>query len=223
MHPHSLLSFFITFEGGEGAGKTTLIERCANALIVEGAQVVKTREPGGSKLGEYIRKWLLNRDFSIQVGPKSELLLFLASRAQHLDELIQPALREGNIVLCDRFNDSTIVYQGVARGLGKETVQQLCKLICGDIVPSLTFYLDIDPEIGLKRTLMLNKENAKAGERDRMESEDLHFHRLVRQGFLLLARENAQRIHVLNANLSEDQVFEQAWTILKRLVFNENV
>lgn len=210
--------FFITFEGGEGAGKTTLMDRCTNALLAEGKRSVKTREPGGSKLGEYIRQWLLNRDFQIQVGHKAELLLFLASRAQHLEEFIRPAMQGGSIVLCDRFNDSTIVYQGIARGLGKTEVQKLCELVCGDIIPSLTFFLDVDPEIGLQRTKKLHKENAKAGEGDRIENEGLSFHRLVREGFLQLAQENPDRIQVLNANQSEEHVFEQAWAILKRLI-----
>jgi dTMP kinase len=209
---------FISFEGGEGAGKTTLIKRCEAQLIASGARVVKTREPGGAKLSEFIRQWLLNRDFNIPVGHQAELLVFLASRAQHIEELIMPALKEGHIVLCDRFNDSTIVYQGIARGLGKEMVQQLCSLVCGIIVPSLTFYLDIQPEIGLQRTEKIHKENASAGEMDRIEGETLSFHRKVREGFLQLAKESPQRIHILDACQSEELVFQQAWSILKQSI-----
>lgn len=210
--------FFISFEGGEGVGKTTLIERCADALALEGVKVIKTREPGGVTLAEHIRGWLLNQDFGISIGCKAELLLFLASRAQHLEELIEPSLKAGKIVLCDRFNDSTIVYQGIARGLGKDYVEKLCLLVCGSTVPSLTFFLDLEPELGLKRTLRLQKEHAREGIGDRIESESLQFHRQVREGFLQLAKENPGRIHILNANQTADQVFDQVWSILKCLI-----
>src|SRR6187431_1687241 len=140
---------FITIEGGEGAGKTTLIESLYQHLLGLGREVLKTREPGGTPLGEEIRKILLHS--TGPVSPYAELSLFLASRAQHISELIAPALAAGKVVLCDRFNDSTIAYQGMARGLGMEEVAAVCRFICAGLEPQLTLYLDIDPAVGLSR------------------------------------------------------------------------
>jgi len=203
-------SLFITFEGGEGAGKSTLIQSVAAELFSLGHDVVVTREPGGSKLGEYVRQWLLNRDFSISIGLKAELLLFLAARAQHIEERIQPALKAGKIVLCDRFNDSTVAYQGYARGLGVKEVQEMCALVCGDVMPQLTFFLDLDPSIGLNRTKNLTKENAGAGEVDRIEAEALTFHEQVRRGFRHIAEQEPERFSIIDATLSKEAVFKAA-------------
>lgn len=123
--------FFVTLEGGEGAGKSSLVSFLAQLLKERGYEVVVTREPGGTPLGEMIRHWLLTHQDSIQIGDQAELLLFLAARAQHIEEIIKPALEAGKIVLCDRFNDSTVAYQGVARRLDPVYVQQLCDLVCG--------------------------------------------------------------------------------------------
>lgn len=207
----------ITFEGGEGAGKTTLINRIEQALLDKGLQLVKTREPGGTKLSDHIRSWLLDRDFEIKVGKEAEVLLFLAARVQHLDELILPALRTNKIVLCDRFNDSSVVYQGLARGLGVEKIKNLCSLVCNGLEPDLTFFLDVDPAVGLMRTKRTRKENAKDGEVDRIESEGLEFHKLVQKGFRELAKAEPKRIHTLDANQSEDEVFAQAMHIIENL------
>jgi dTMP kinase len=206
----------ITFEGGEGAGKTSLINSLDKELSLQGINLVKTREPGGSFLSEHIRSWLLNLDFEVKVGKKAELLLFLAARAQHLEELIVPALTAEKIVFCDRFNDSTIVYQGLARGLGVKKTEELCKLVCDGIEPLLTFFLDVDPEVGLARTKRTRKENANDGEMDRIESEGLEFHRLVQQGFRELAKANPQRIYTLDANQSEAEVLARALAILRQ-------
>ena len=206
----------ITFEGGEGAGKTSLINRLGKELSSQGLQLLKTREPGGSPLSEHIRSWLLNLDFDVKVGKQAELLLFLAARAQHLEELIIPALQADKIVLCDRFNESTIVYQGLARGLGFEKTAALCKLVSDGVEPDLTFFLDVDPIIGLERTKRTRKENANDGEMDRIESEGLLFHKLVREGFQRLAAENPGRIHTLDANKSESEVFHDALKVLER-------
>jgi dTMP kinase len=203
-------SLFITFEGGEGAGKTTLISSLHKELILRGYDVVVTREPGGSKLGNHIRQWLLNRDFDFNVGTKAELLLFLAARAQHIEELIRPALAAGKIVLCDRFNDSTVAYQGVARGLGLDAVQNLCDLVCDEIVPDLTFFIDVDPAEGLRRTRGVNKENSKAGEVDRIESEALAFHQRVRDGLQQLAARHPQRISSLDGHRPPAEVLSSA-------------
>ncbi len=199
---------FFTFEGGEGAGKTTLINSLSHALQQKGYSVVVTREPGATPLGEKIRQLLLEQSSYFPIGPMAELLLFLSDRAQHLEEVIKPALAKNKMVLCDRFNDSTIAYQGIARELGKEKVQALCQQVCGSIVPDLTFFLDVDPLIGLSR--------AKNQQRvlDRLEKEQLDFHLKVREGFLHLASQDPDRIKILNAEPSAQDVFNEAMKYL---------
>lgn len=206
---------FITLEGGEGAGKTTLMRLLGEFLDKEGHQVVLTREPGGSNLGETIREWLLKKDSNRAVGSKAELLLFLAARAQHLEEKIIPALQSGKIVLCDRFNDSTIAYQSAARGLDVSLVKQLCGFVCDSWQPNLTFFLDVDPQIGMKRTV--RRESGKAGGgMDRLESEGMEFHRKVRQAFIRLTEEEPERIKRLDARQSSDEVFQAALKFVKQ-------
>ena len=136
------MALFITFEGGEGAGKTTLINSIVDAILAHGRRVVKVREPGGSSLGEDLRTLVLRH--SEPISPYAELCLFLASRAQHIFEVIAPALKAGKIVLCDRFNDSSIAYQGSARGLGMGRVSEVCAFFSQGLTPDLTLYLDID-------------------------------------------------------------------------------
>lgn len=199
---------FITIEGGEGAGKTTLINLFEKLLQEWGFSVVKTREPGGSLLGNEIRNWLLNRHESVKIGPKAELLMFLAARAQHIEEVIAPAIAAGKVVICDRFNDSTVAYQGVGRGLGLPYVRDLCSAICGKTVPDLTFYLDVDPHIGLQRTKRTSKENAGAGEVDRIEAEALEFHQRVRAAFAEIAKEEPGRFISVDASESQEKVAE---------------
>lgn len=203
---------FITCEGGEGAGKTTLMKRLELALQKEGHSVLCTREPGGSLLGEEIRHMLLHRHEEMPISPRAELLLFLAARAQHIEEKIKPALKEGKIVLCDRFNDSTVAYQGYARGLGVDYVQQLCDLVSHDCQPDLTLFLDIPPEIGLQRTLRAQKEATRV---DRIESEKMAFHQRVREGMQELARRYPQRIITLNALQPLEQVFQEALSLIR--------
>jgi len=200
---------FITFEGGEGAGKTTLIDSLKSYLSEHGYSVICTREPGGSFLSEMIRKWVLEHN-ALQIAPMSELLLFLAARAQHIAELIAPALHQGKIVLCDRFNDSTIAYQGVARGLGTEKVSTLCEVVTKDCQPELTLYLDVDPAVGLNRSLRTHKDTSAAGNLDKIESEKASFHKSVREGFLMLATKFPERIKVIDANQEKHKVFDQA-------------
>lgn len=196
---------FITFEGGEGAGKTTLIHCLGKLLAEQGHPILQTREPGGTKLGEEIRALLLasNRTLS----SRAELFLFLAARAQHIQEIIQPAIQKGTIVLCDRFNDSTIAYQGVARGLGAEKVAEYCDFACDGLRPDLTFYLDIDPSIGLTRA---GKEHPK----DRIESESLAFHTSIRHAFHQLQQKNRDRIYLLDASQPPEQVCSEALKIM---------
>ncbi len=193
---------FITFEGGEGAGKTTLIEEISHYLTSRGFEVLKTREPGGTPLGDKIRQLVLeNRNEKI--SPLAELALFLASRAQHVEKVIEPALKQNKIVLCDRFNDSSIAYQGIARNLGKKEVEKACQFFSQNLEPTLTFYLDIDPKIGMSRI-------SKSRTIDRIEQEDFSFHIQVRNAFLKIASENPQRIFVIDASLPKTQVQQMA-------------
>jgi dTMP kinase len=211
---------FITLEGGEGSGKSTLIAQLADHLISQGFPVVKTREPGGTRLAEVIRQWLLHRDPTVKIGAQAELLLFLAARAQHIEEVIRPSLAQKKIVLCDRFNDSTVAYQGVARALDPMYVQQLCQLVCRDIQPHLTLFLDVLPSIGLMRTQHLSKEHADSGQLDRIESEALEFHENVRQAFLAIASQEPSRVVRIDANQPQPDVREQALTILEHFIYS---
>ncbi len=197
---------FITFEGGEGVGKSSLITMVNEYLSGEQIAVIQTREPGGCNLGISIRKLLLESE---ALAKKAELLLFLANRAQHVEEVIRPALEKKQIVLCDRFSDSTKAYQGVARHLEPKMVSELCDFATGELTPDLTFLLDLDPLIGFERVT-----KARDGI-DRIEQESLEFHQNVREGFLKIAKENQERIHVIDASLSIDDVFKQIITVLK--------
>lgn len=217
MRQGSAKGFFITLEGGEGAGKSSLLASLASFFREQGYEVVVTREPGGTPLGEMIRHWLLTHQDSIQIGSQAELLLFLAARAQHIEEIIQPALIAGKIVLCDRFNDSTVAYQGVARRLDSAYVQQLCQLVCGAIQPHLTFFLDVEPEVGLKRSQKVDKEQAASGVLDRIESQTLTFHQAVQEAFRQIAKQEPERICTLDANQKQELVFEQAKQAIKKL------
>jgi dTMP kinase len=194
---------FITFEGGDGAGKTTLIEKIYAYLNGQDRKVVCTRAPGGTQIGSEIRKLLLEKH-PVSMSPRCELFLFLADRAQHVDEIIRPALDAHHIVLCDRFNDSTLAYQGCARGFEAKQLDTLLRFASGDLVPDLTLYLDLDPEIGFERA---KKERSAP---DRIESEALAFHRKIRRAFRQIAKHNPQRFITINAALSPAQVFEQA-------------
>ncbi len=196
--------FFISFEGGDGAGKTTLIEKVYAALQARGLSVLKTRAPGGTQLGQAIRALLLHSK-EMHLAARSELLLFLADRAQHVEEVIVPALKNKAIVLCDRFNDSTVAYQGKARGFGIPLVEELCDFACHHVHPQLTLYLDIDPKLGLSRV-----QTAK----DRIESEDLLFHQEIRAAYHQIAKKEPARFHLLDASLSPDAVLTQAMALI---------
>jgi dTMP kinase len=197
---------FITVEGCEGAGKTTLIERLEQQIRSEGRSVLRTREPGGTKLGEEVRAILLQNG---SIDPHAELCLFLASRAQHLKEVIQPALDAGTVVICDRFNDSTIAYQGAARNLGIDSVAFTCDFICQGVKPDLTLLLDVDPLAGLLRIQQRRTQ-------DRIESEELRFHIKIREAYLALARKDPQRIYRIDASQSLDQVYEEGWKMVQQ-------
>jgi dTMP kinase len=200
---------FITFEGGEGAGKTTLIEEISRALISKGLSVLKTREPGGTKLGENIRTLLLHH--TDPVSPYAELCLFLASRAQHILEVIGPALEEGKVVLCDRFNDSSVAYQGAARGLGMEKVGEFCEFVSQGLKPHLTLYLDLSPELGLIRA-------AKARKQDRIESETILFHHRIREAYISIHQADQHRFRLINATMPPERVFQEAMKLIQALL-----
>lgn len=206
----------ITFEGGEGAGKSTLIRRLQLDLEEQGFKVLATREPGGTELGEQLRHLLLNPYVNVSIAPMAELCLFLAARAQHIAECIRPALESGSIVLCDRFNHSTIAYQGAGRELGIEKVESLCHLVCNGLAPDLTFYLDVEPEVGLSRSKQTSKE-AAAGELDKIESEQITFHERIRGAFLKIAQRDA-RLQVINAHQSPSDIYQQVQSIIKQQI-----
>lgn len=200
---------FITFEGGDGAGKSSLISKLAAHLTQQSRIHLCTREPGGTPLGDQIRQLLL--DHPGNVHPRAELSLFLAARIQHIEQVILPALKEGRIVLCDRFHDSTIAYQGAGRELGTQWVAELCQQLCGPVMPQLTFFLDVDPKIGLERTRKLHR-----GKLDRIGDEQLEFHQRVRGAFLQIAQAEPERFHLVDASQSADRVFQQVFEELMR-------
>ena len=182
---------FITIDGVEGAGKSTQAARLADALRRDGHEVVLTREPGGTELGRALRRMLLDDD---SPGPtaETELLLYLADRAEHVRRLIQPALARGALVVADRFSDSTLAYQSYGRGIPLETVRRLDAFARGGVSPGLTFFLDLPPDEGLARA-------RSVGPADRLEREALDFHRRVRDGFLAIAAAEPDRVVLLDA------------------------
>ena len=214
--------FFITLEGGEGSGKSTLLRQLSEYLTSKGYEVIKTREPGGTPLGETIRGCLLNQDDSLKISAQAELLLFLAARAQHIEEVIRPGLESGKIILCDRFNDSTIAYQGAARQLDLKYVQRLCHMICNSVEPQLTLFLDVDPNVGLLRSKRMEKDQAASGQLDRIEAEDIEFHRHVQEGFRSLARHEPFRIYSIDANKPQNHVLREAIRAIDELVLLPN-
>ncbi len=182
-----------TFEGSEGSGKTTQIELLADELEGMGHAVIVTREPGGTEIGEEIRHLLIHNSASEKMTPEAELLLFAAARAQLVREVMLPALQEGKIILCDRFLDSTTVYQGAARSISSDPVSFINQFAVQGIVPDLTFILDVPAEESIARVRRRITDLP-----DRMEQENIDFYRKVREGYLLLARSLPQRFHVVD-------------------------
>ncbi|HEY8405636.1 MAG TPA: dTMP kinase [Acholeplasma sp.] len=192
---------FITFEGGEGSGKTSLIEMIKDTLIKMGIDVVTTREPGGSVIAEQIRRIILDNQ-NTAITPHTEALLFAASRAQHLDEVIIPAKKEGKLILCDRYLDSSLAYQAYGRNLGEDFVLSINRYAT-DHMPDLTFYIDVDPEIGIARV----KKN-RTHKSDRLDVETHEFHKRVREGYLELVCKDTNRVVLVNGNQSIDAIYE---------------
>ena len=198
-----MTGLFITFEGGEGSGKTTHLKSLAHYLRDLGDEVVETRDPGGTTIGKEIRTLLLSPE-SAATSDSAELLLYEASRAQLVREVITPAIARGAVVLCDRFTDSTLAYQGFGRGLDQDLIRKLNHFVTGGLGPDLTILLDLDPRTGLERCT----RSIRAGRafRDRIAAEPLAFHQKIREGYLTLAREEPDRFRVIDASLSVAQI-----------------
>ncbi len=203
---------FITVEGGEGAGKSTVLSLLKKHLQEDGFDVLITREPGGIDIAEKIREVILNRDHTM-MDARTEALLYAAARRQHLVEKILPALETGKIVLCDRFVDSSLAYQGYARDLGMDEVFQINKFAISNHMPDLTLFFDIEPEFGLKR--IAANENR---EQNRLDLENIDFHNQVYQAYQLLIEKFPQRIRKINANLSIIEVEELAYKEVKKFL-----
>lgn len=199
---------FITFEGIEGTGKTTQIKKLTAFLEETGHDVELTLEPGGSRIGRELRKILLNMD-STDITGECELFLYLADRAQHVAKVIKPAVESGKIIISDRFADSTIVYQGYGRGLDPKLLRELNDVAVSGSWPDLTILLDIDPEMGLKRAMTRNLQENKMQEEGRFEAESLDFHSRVREGYLTWAALNNERIVVVDADQTPDEIFAE--------------
>ncbi len=199
---------FITIEGGEGAGKSSMMDRLAGWLESNDHRVVRTREPGGTVLAEKIRAILLD-DQHGELSGQSELLLVFASRAQHLEELIRPALARGDTVLCDRFTDASWAYQGGGRQMPLEWIAALEQMVHGDLQPDLTLLLDLPVEQGLERA-------SRRGEADRFEQESTRFFKRVRQAYLARAKSSADRFEIIDASGDMEQVWLQIESVLKR-------
>jgi len=189
---------FITLEGIEGSGKTTQIQTIAGWLAAAGRDCLVTREPGGTGIGGQIRSILLNPD-NRDLAPTAELLLYMADRVQHLQTVIRPALDAGKVVVCDRYFDATLVYQGYARGLDRAMIRQLHRLACGGVTPDLTLLLDLDPKTGLARAWRRIDTDVSHARESRFEKEQLSFHQRVREGYLELARREPRRFAVIDA------------------------
>jgi dTMP kinase len=209
--PRTSQSFFLSFEGSEGSGKSTQIDLLAARLQGAGYPIVVTREPGGTEIGEEIRHLLKHAQSGQAMFPETELLLFAACRAQLVREVILPAAREGKIILCDRFLDSTTVYQGVARQLSQDPVAIINRFAVGELLPNLTVVLDVPADVGLARA-----RRRASGLPDRLEQENIDFYQRVREGYLILARSLPERFLVVDGTLPTEQITETIWHEFKR-------
>ena len=194
---------FVTFEGADGCGKTTQMKLLKEYLLCTGIDVVLTREPGGRGLGEKVREILLNYDGA--VSDRCESFLFLADRAQNIDIIVNPAVESGKIVLCDRHIDSTVAYQGYGRGLDLERIKMLNSIATNNRKPDLTFVFDIDVETSMQRV---------GKEKDRLESEGKEFHNRVRNGYLEIAKQEPERIKVIDASMSIEEIHEEVKKVI---------
>ena len=202
---------FITFEGIEGCGKTTQIKRLTKRLEDSGIQFISTLEPGGTRIGQDIRRLLLDSRNS-HLSPMAELILYAADRAQHVEEIIRPALEQGKWVICDRFFDATVAYQGGGRGLDMDLIMTLNSKVTKGLRPDITLLLDCPPEMGIERALKRNNASAQDGQ-DRFEREKMEFHKKVRNAYLEISH-NERRFSIINASLPEDAVEEEIFSVI---------
>jgi len=208
---------FISLEGIEGSGKSTQIRHMVSLLRDRGRDCVVTHEPGGTRIGKRIRAILLDPE-SRDLDPLSELLLYAADRAQHIREIIEPSLNAGKTVLCDRYFDATVVYQGYARGLDVGLINHLHRAVLADLKPDITILLDLPVKMGLSRAWERIDAGARTGVETRFEEEDLEFHERVRDGYLELARQAGERFRVVDASGGEAHVKEEIARLLSALV-----
>lgn len=211
------MGLFITIEGPEGSGKTTVAKMITERLKMEGYPVVYTREPGGVEIAEKIRDIILDVN-NTKLDSRSEALLYAASRRQHLVEKVEPALAEGKIIICDRFIDSSLAYQGHARGLGIDEVFEMNMFAINKRLPDLTILLDIDPQEGLNR---INKN--RSGELNRLDLENLSFHQKVHEGYEILKTKYAKRFSIVDANKSKEEVFKQVLDLVLKMCEEKNI
>ena len=202
--------FFITFEGGEGAGKSMQVEILASHLREVGYDITVTREPGGTRIGEQIRSITHNSE-NVDLNAKAEAYLMAASRAQHVVETIMPALETNRIVICDRFVDSSIVYQGYGRNLGADKIAALNEMAVNGATPDITFLLDIDPVVGAKR------QQAKKN-KDRLDMQQTDFYTRVRNGYQTLVKQNKKRFVVIDANQSIEKIATKVWQVVQKKI-----
>lgn len=210
-------SYFITFEGVEGCGKTTQARMLVSYLRRKGFKVTLTREPGGTKIGNAIRKILLDPK-NKAMDRYTELFLYLAARAQHLEEIILPKLKENVIVICDRFSDATRVYQGHTRGIPQSFISAIHSKAHLSLKPDLTILLDMREKYGLKRATTRNQRSSLSSREGRFENESQHFHRSVRQGYLKIAKKEKNRVKVVDASASIKKVHQDIIKIIDRLL-----
>lgn len=202
------MGLFVTIEGVEGCGKTTIGKMIVDKLISEGYEVIYTREPGGIEIAEQIRKVILDVN-NTNMDARTEALLYAASRRQHLVEKVIPALKENKVIICDRFVDSSLAYQGHARGLGIEKVYEINKFAIDTVMPDLTLLFDLDPKLGLER-ISANKSR----EVNRLDLEKLEFHKLVREGFLIIENLEPYRVKKVDASKTIEEVFNDAYSLI---------
>jgi len=208
---------FISFEGGDGSGKSTQLKLLADRLRHEGHAVLENAEPGGTPIGQQIRRILLDRA-NDDMAPMTELLLMFASRAQAVEQWIRPALNRGEIVLSDRFTDSSLAYQGEARGLGFDVVRALHELALGAILPDLTICIEIDLETSLSRAHGRNRTVATAAAETRLDEQSMAFHRRVREGYRKIASDEPQRFKLVDGWEAPEIVAERVWRLVEPLL-----
>lgn len=209
--------YFITVEGSDGVGKSTQIHNIENYFLKLGYEVQLTREPGGTRIGDKLRDILLDVS-NDEMNEMTEMLIYAASRAQHIKELIEPSLKKGKIVISDRYIDSSIAYQGYGRRLGEDAVKIVNEYASYGLIPDLTFWLDLDPELGRKRILSRSMIQDKDVTFDRIELEKNDFHNRVREGYKEIARKNPERVHRIDASLKADEVWEEIELILRNII-----